>query len=247
VAHQLLRYKTVASNRTPYNVRGLAEPIVNPTARCGYEHSHYFWSKKEFTMSTLRYFFPALVAGVALVASGCQDATTRDDVADAREDVQEEQEDVAEAQQEADEEMADAEQSRDTYAANKPVIDDDVADAQEEIKDQQQEADQAVADLRATEQQHQATQARDSFVQQSEKQLADLEARIKQLKERADATEGENATALNQQVEALENQHERAEEALEELKDAEVAEWQAHQEPVRTALNELSTSVNEVR
>ena len=46
-------------------------------------------------MSKFRFLFPALVAGLALIAGGCQDATTRDDVADAREDLQEEQQDTA--------------------------------------------------------------------------------------------------------------------------------------------------------
>jgi DNA repair exonuclease SbcCD ATPase subunit len=196
-------------------------------------------------MSTLRYFFPAVIAGVALIVSGCQDATTRDDVADAQEDLQEEQQDVAEAQREVKEEMADAQADR--YATNKPVIDDDVAAAQEDVKDEELEAQHAAAELEATRQKQQATQDRDSFVKEAERQLADLQTRINQLKDEADAAEGENKQALNQRIEALENQHQRAEEALEEMKTAELAHWQVHQEPVRTALNELETSVNEVR
>ena len=62
----------------------------------------------------------------------------------------------------------------------------------------------------------------------------------------SDAAEDAQKENLNRQIATLEEQHERAEEALENLKDAEIAQWQSYQEPVRTAMNELTTSVNQV-
>jgi hypothetical protein len=196
--------------------------------------------------------------GLSLGVFGCAESTTRDDVADAREDLREEQQDTQEAMREGQEEIADARQDAQPYTANRPVMDEDateaqqeVADArqdvQEEVADQRQEEQQASANLRNTQQQYQATQARDAFVKDSETKLAHIEVEINRLKESADSAEGQQADALNKRIETLENQHARAEEALEELKGAELAQWQAHQEPVRVALNELSQGVSNVR
>jgi hypothetical protein len=54
-----------------------------------------------FTMLSIRQILAVSLTGVALVASGCADSATRDDVSDARENLREEQSDLAEAQQEA--------------------------------------------------------------------------------------------------------------------------------------------------
>jgi uncharacterized coiled-coil protein SlyX len=74
-----------------------------------------------------------------------------------------------------------------------------------------------------------------------------MQNQINLLKEQADAAEGAEQEALNQRIETLETQHANAKAALDDLKDAEVAQWQAYQEPVRTAMNELSSSMNNVR
>jgi len=199
------------------------------------------------TMATIRKAFPAVVAGVALVATGCTNATTRQDVSDAREGVRKEQEDVAKARDEAADDVAEARRDAQEHIVGKPVTSDDEAEARQEVAEAQHDAAQNIADekedvqaaateLRTEEQRLQATQARDAYVKEVEGQLTAIEKNIDQLEEQASATEGANKDALNLRIEALQAQHDRAQEALDTLKNADLATWQNHQLHVRTAL-----------
>ncbi len=205
------------------------------------------------TMATIRKVFPALVAGVALIATGCAESTTKEDVADAREELQEQQQDVAEAQRDAQDEIADARQDATEHTASKPVTDDaaearqDVAearqDANEQIADEQQDVREAKAELRTEEQKLQATRARDAYVKEVESKLAAIENQIDQMEEEAAAAEGAEKDAINLRMEQLQAQHDRAEKALDQLKNADLAEWLNHRQHVRVALQELESNV----
>jgi chromosome segregation ATPase len=213
------------------------------------------------TKWTTIWFFPAALAGVALAFTGCAESTTPDDVADAREELREEQQETAETVQETREEVADARRDAQPYAVNKPVTGDthdeaveahqDIADAQhdarQEILDQKADEAEAATDLRTVEQQAAATKARDEFVAETERMLADVEARIDQLKAGASSADGAAKENLDRQIDALDNQHSRVEEALDHLKTAELADWQTHRQQVRTAMQELNSSLGTIR
>ena len=203
-------------------------------------------------------FFPALLAGLALVAAGCAESTTERDVADAREDLREEQKETADAAREGQQEVADARCDAQPYTVNKPVTGEDAAEARQEVADAQHEAKQDLAEqkqdeaeaaieLRTAEQQLAATKARDAFVTETEKKLADAEARIDALKSSASAAEGTAKENFDRQIETLQGQHDQAEEALSNLKSAKLAEWQIHRRHVRTAMQQLDTNMNNIR
>jgi hypothetical protein len=198
--------------------------------------------------------FSAVVAGVALIAVGCQESTTSDDVSDARENVREEQRETAETVRDAQKDVADARRDAQPYSVNKPVTGEarqDIADAQHEAKqdiaEQKQDEREAVVELKTVEQKAAATKARDSFVAATEQQLADAEARINQLKSTASSAEGANKDALDRQIDTLDNQHDRVEEALGNLKTAKLEEWQTHRQHVRMAMQDLNNSMANLR
>jgi hypothetical protein len=205
------------------------------------------------SMVTIRKVFPAAVAGVALIATGCSDATTREDVSDARAEMREEQADVAQAKDEAADDIAAARADAQEHTVGKPVTDDDATEARQDVTEAQQEAAQNIADekedvqaaaaeLKTEEQRLQATQARDAYVKEVEGKLAEIEKNIEAMEEEASKAEGADKDAINLKIEGLQAQHDRAEEALETLKDADLATWKNHQEHVRTAMQELQSS-----
>jgi chromosome segregation ATPase len=200
----------------------------------------------------------AILAGAALIAVGCQESTTNKDVANARKDVREEQQQTAETVREAQKDVAEARRDAQPYSVNKPVTDKDAADARQDVANAQHEAQQdiaaqkenereAVVELKTVEQQAAATKARDAFVAETQQQLANAEARINQLKTNASAAEGANKETIDRQIDTLQNQHDRAEEALGNLKSAKLAEWQVHRQHVRVAVQDLNNSMNNVR
>jgi hypothetical protein len=202
--------------------------------------------------------FAAILAGVALIAVGCQEATTDKDVADARKNLREEQQQTAETVRDAPKDVADARRDAQPYTVNKPVTNKDAADARQEVADAKHEAKEEIAtqkegereaavELKTAEQQAAATKARDAFVVQTEQQLADAEARINQLKTNASAAEGANKEALDRQIDTLQNQHDRVHDALGNLKSAKLAEWQTHRQHVRLAMQDLNNSMANVR
>lgn len=255
-AHQLLfshiRCETPASQRhaSGFDLRA-NETFVRP------HHVNEKQGEKIMivTIKMLRRALALTFSGVLFCALGCADSTTQEDVADAREEVREEQQDVAEAKEEANENIAEAQDNTQEYTASKPVTDDEAADAHaelaetqqeaaEDIKDEQEDVAAAQADLRTEEQRLAATQARDAYVQEIEGQLASIEKDIEQMKEQASNAEGANKDELDQKIAGMEAHHDRVQEALDDLKSADINEWQNHRQHVRTAMQELETSRN---
>ena len=217
------------------------------------------------TMTTIRAMLPAVIAGVALGTIGCADRTTRQDVANARDVLDERQEETAETARAAQQRVAQVEREAqrelapdaERHTVNKPVLD-EAAEQRLRIAEAKREADEAVAakleeereaaeELRKTEHNFQETQAREAYVKDMRQKLEDLESRINELEEDASAAKGDERDALNERIEALENQHARAEEALDELKSAELTKWRGHQEKVRVAMDDLTSALNNIR
>lgn len=208
------------------------------------------------TIQTLRRSLAVALTGVALIATGCADSTTPQDVSDARENLREEQQDVAEARQEAQENIADAREDAREVIVNKPITEEaneemveaqrDLAEARQEaneaIRDEQEDVAAAAAELRTEEQRLAATQARDAYVKEVEGQLTSIENDINQLETQASNAEGADKDALDLRIQALQAHHDRVEEALDHLKSADLAEWQNHQQHVRTAMQDLDAS-----
>jgi DNA repair exonuclease SbcCD ATPase subunit len=203
------------------------------------------------TIQTIRRTCAVVLTGVALVMTGCADATTQEDVAGAREELREEEADVAEAQDEAQQEIAEAEAEAQEHTVGKPVTEDDAAaEAQQDVAEARQDAAadiaeekadvaHAEAELKTEEQRLQATQERDAYVKEVEGQLASIEKDIDGLEEQASNAEGADKDAINLKIENLNAQHDRIEEALSDLKSADLASWKNHQQHVRTAMQNL--------
>jgi uncharacterized coiled-coil DUF342 family protein len=209
------------------------------------------------TILTIRRSFAVVLTGVALVFTGCADATTQDDVSDAREELREEQGDVAEAQDEAQQEIADARADAQEHTVGKPITEDDAAEmredareANQEVAEARQDAAEAIAEeeadvahaqaeLKTEEQRLKATQERDAYVKEVEGQLDVMAKDIDGLEEQAANAEGADKDAINLQIENLNAQHDRVQEALSDLKSADLASWQNHRQHVRTAMQNL--------
>jgi hypothetical protein len=58
------------------------------------------------------------------------------------------------------------------------------------------------------------------------------------MEEQASSAEGTAKEDLDRQIEAMQAQHDRTEEALDSLKGADLATWETHKEHVRTAMQE---------
>jgi len=198
---------------------------------------------------SLKFATHAFAAGLAFAFAGCQESTTRSDVAEAREDLQEEQQDVAEAQQEAAEDVADAQHDADQarHESMKPVLENNAtgevaetqADANAEIRDEQKDVDEAAENLKKTEAEYQATQARDGFAKQADEQIKLADERIAQLEERHDNAEGAAGETIQLQIDSLKSQRNRVKEAVDDLKGEELMKWQDHQRTVQQEIDAL--------
>ena len=196
------------------------------------------------------------VAGLALVAAGCTETTTRKDVAEAQRDVREEQQDVREAAREGQQEVAAAQRDA-QHTVNRPVMEanESVADANRNVAEARREASQEVAaeqrdvreattDLQKKQRELQSTQARDAFANDSQMKLDAAEKQIEQLESQARSAEGAAKDSLNDRIKALKTKHDAAEDALGELKRAELDKWSVHQSHVQTALQDLTRDLN---
>jgi outer membrane murein-binding lipoprotein Lpp len=204
------------------------------------------------SLNRFRFVISAGFAGMALLMAGCTDSTTRDDVSTARATLETEQEETAEVIRQGEEDVAQA--KRDAYEASKPVIEqgrEDVAEVQREvsesIREQKKEEQAAAATLQSTEQQLYAKQERESYVKQVEHRLADMKLKIDELEERASKSDGTEKEELDLEIKALHAQHERAEEALEVLKSAELDDWAVHEQNVRIAMQDLDSRISTIR
>jgi hypothetical protein len=205
-----------------------------------------------FSLSRLRAALAASVSGAAILLTGCTGTTTRDDVADARAALEQEQEETAVVIREGEQDIVEA--RREAYEASKPVLEEgrqDIAavkrDVAETIRAQRKEEQKAVDNLRTAEQALDARQTRDAYVKQVEHDLANIQLEINQLKDRAANAEGDQKEDLDQQIETLQAQHDRAEDALEELKNADLDDWQVHEQHVRIAMQDLDSRLNNLR
>jgi hypothetical protein len=98
-----------------------------------------------------------------------------------------------------------------------------------------------------TEQQFQATQARDAYVKEVEVKLSDTDTQISALKDKASNAPAADKDAISRQVDTLKTQRDLAQKALNDLKGADWATWKNHQEHVRLALQDLDNSMRNIR
>ena len=153
-----------------------------------------------------RFALPASAAVAMLITVGCSQGTTRKDVADARQNVQEEKQETAQAQKEGQQNVAEAQHEVQQRTANKPVtpeqqneVQQNVAeakkDANQNVAEEKQETRQAEAKLKETQQNYQATQNRDAYVNNVNQKLASYKQQIDQLKQQASSAQGANKQA----------------------------------------------------
>jgi len=200
------------------------------------------------------------VALAVLGAVGCSESTTRKDVASAQQKLDAAKQKTSETAHDAQTDIANAQQNAREHTVAKPVTPDDgtavqqndkVADAQldanQKIANAKEKEAAAAANLKTTEQQFQETQQRDAFVKEAEQKLADYDRRIDELKQQASTAEGANKDAINRQIDAVKGGRDRANNALSDLKKADLASWKNHQDHVRMAFQDLDKNVKNVR
>lgn len=205
-----------------------------------------------------------VLSGWALVAIGCSNRADYNDVQAAREEVQEEQRETAAVRNESVEEIADAARHEQavrrealkpvTPAESKNIQDAAAATAEarhegaESVREEQQETADAKAKLRDTEARFGATKARDEFVTAHDAKLKAAADRIDALEERAATEAGAAKDATNLQVSELQQAHDRAKDALEEVKSADdVLKWAMHRDNVQRAFNDLQTEMDQTK
>jgi len=216
--------------------------------------------RKEETMS-MKLFCPIL-ATLALFVAGCEEGTTRKDVAKAEKKVLNEQQDVDQAKADANVKIAaqkdDVEKTR--RETMKPVIEDSTGQigANEKVAAEQKDVDKTKADANAAIQKEQTdvqgakeelqdtkakfkqTEERDAFATQVDQQLATADQRIDQLKKDKDAAKDAAAKQpIQDKIDKLQAQRDRVKDALGEMKKADVLKWQDHQKNVQTQSAEL--------
>jgi cation transport regulator ChaC len=162
---------------------------------------------------TIRTIYHVAFASLALVAAGCQQSTTPDDVADAREELREQEQDVAEVEREGAADIAD-EQADLRHETMKPALDEDARDEQRDvtaaqedanaaIKEEQQDVRDAARDLKQTEEELAATTARDAFAAETEAQLKAADDKIAAWKDEAGKLEGAEKDAVDAKIQKL--------------------------------------------
>jgi len=201
------------------------------------------------------------LAVILVVAVGCSQTTTRKDVASAQDKLQQEQQKTSDTIREAQRDVVDAQQRGQEHRVARPVVVDEPTvtprdqrnvdkvevNAAEKIAKQQERERAAAANAKDKEQEFQASQARDAYVNKVEQQLADTDKQIDLLKQKASNSQGADRDSINRQVDILKTQRGLAKKALDDLKSAELANWKNHQEPVQLALRDLDNSMKTVR
>jgi hypothetical protein len=168
------------------------------------------------------------VTVLPLMALGCTESTTSEDVSEARQEVQEQQEELADARHEA----------------MKPTIDEDAA---EDVQEEQQDVAEAEADLSQTQQGYAATQARDTFALEAQKLVDEANRQIEALETRADAEEGAAKDATQTLIDDLKARRDRLDQAIDDMNGADLLKWSDHRANVESAMKELTDKLNEVR
>jgi hypothetical protein len=180
---------------------------------------------------TVKFFKHVAFSAVPVLALGCTQSTTSEDVSDARQEVIEEQQDVAEEQ----EDVADA-----RHEAMKPTIDsDDVSAEQADVQEEQQDVAAAEAKLRETERDFNATQARDAFAMDAQAKLDEADRQLEALETRKDSETDAVAEATQIEIDQLTTARDGLKSAIDDLKGADLQHWQDHKQHVQTAMNDL--------
>jgi len=206
----------------------------------------------------MRIFLKTVAALAIIAVVGCNEGTSRKDVASARDKLQKEQQQTADAVHQGQRDVADAQQRAEQRTVAKPVTPDrpttdqrKVADAQvnaaERIAKQKEQERAAAANLADKEQSFQATQARDAYVKEVENNLADADKQIDALKQQASNAQGADRDSMNRQVDMMKTQRDMAKKALNDLKGADLATWKNHQEHVWLALQDLDNSTRTLK
>jgi chromosome segregation ATPase len=184
---------------------------------------------------TVKFFKYVAFSALPVLALGCTQSTTSEDVSDARQDVIEEQQDVTEEQQD----VAEA-----RHEAMKPAIDsDDVADEQGDVQEEQQDVAAAEATLKETERDFNATQARDAFAMEAQGKLDEADRQLEALETRKDSEEDAAAEATQLEIDQLTTARDGLEAAIDDLKGADLQHWQDHKQHVQSATNELNAKL----
>jgi len=152
------------------------------------------------------------VLGVlGLAACSSPETVTRDDVITARRQADEERQESVEARNEA----------------------------RQQIQKEDAEARAAKEKADEVERHHNAIQARDAFIMEAENKLKIADQRIEELREIAEAQEGDEKAETETRIEQLKSARQLVSDALEPLKHANVLSWEDYRDEVDKALAEL--------
>ena len=93
----------------------------------------------------------------------------------------------------------------------------------------------------------QKTQERDDYVQAKEKELVDVDMQLQQLKDKANQLQGPEQENLNSKVDAVQAKRDAAKEQLDQVSEAEPANWEQMKADTDKTFDELKQSLNEAQ
>lgn len=193
---------------------------------------------------------------LSVVAVGCNEQVTMDDVNEARENVERERQEDDDARRDVGQTILDEQQETDEVRQKvmKPTLDDDqldqireenretrnaIEDGENRLREEALETREAESELQETKEKFQATQVRDAFVNSIETKLEDADVRIDQLQERAAELEGDAEILLSDQIKVIEKKREQTADALAEVASAELLIWDVHRGEVERNMKDL--------
>lgn len=206
-----------------------------------------------------------LSAAGLISLAGCNEVS-REDVTAARDEAREEQREAEEARRNAEERIAEEERETEEVRreAFRPNYDDEATNAiqeeeketaevrrevADEVNEQQREANEAAEEAAKTEARFEARfeaqKARDSYVKDAELQLIKFDEQIAAMKEQNANLEGAEKEAADKKIELIEDRRDTAQEALDDVKSAEVMDWEAARDDVERALKDLTQALSE--
>jgi hypothetical protein len=211
----------------------------------------------------IRSFLKATAFGLSaaslMILAGCADVS-RHDVTAAREKAMEEQQEANEARRDAQDKIVEQEQRTDEVRreAFRPTYDEQGTEAirteeerteevrretAEEVNEEQQEANEAATEAAKTEARFEAQKARDSYVKEAELQLIKADEQIAVMKEQAANLEGAEKDASDTKMNLIDERRETAQEAIDDVKSAEVEDWELARDDVERALKDLTQAL----
>ena len=200
-----------------------------------------------------------LSAAGLISLAGCTEVS-RHDVTAARDHAREEQQEANEARRDAQDKITEAERESEEVRreAFRPNFDNEATEAireeeQEtaevrreavkEVREEQQEANEAATEAAKTEARFAAQKARDSYVKDAELQLIKVDEQIAVMKEQAANLDGAAKEASDTKIDLIETRRETAQEALDDVKSAEAADWELARDDVERALKDLTQAL----